>query len=434
MTRRRSERVLGRHDGPASAPRTTHQGDATPPRAHVPPPEPDPPDPNPSLSTARSDSSAALPSSGASTTTTGTPWSMVTAGSRHSTPASGTTTTPPESSLGAFATLADPASSPVTTANIPPPHQAGGVLDLDASAPPRPLDFEDFEFLLGEFTTLDNKYATDLASQNDRNSAFLAQLQSLSSAVSKQTTLASAMMSAITDLRTQMESTMKETVEAQQLSLAVRSENDAIRASLPDAAILARKVDDALVAINSLRTSILPTPPSATRVGTVPPAPSDTRGGNASTDELGTSGIDEAFAATDDAIHIGLQGLVSEVSNVLDRNINQLDGGQQHTTPPALVTLNSWQSGTVGRPRFHMIRTRLMPPEPRTTTHHSDDTSPSPGTRVDAGLSPSPQSGIGSPSPSPRHRDAALRGLDPLILSWHAGCVVGGDPIHDPRH
>ncbi len=100
--------------------------------------------------------------------------------------------------------------------------------------PPRPLDYDDFEFLLTEITQLGNKYATDWALQRDRHSAFLAQMQSLHSAIEKQTTLALDTMSAITTLRSQMQSTLKVAVEAQDCAQAVQLENITLRASLQD--------------------------------------------------------------------------------------------------------------------------------------------------------------------------------------------------------
>ncbi len=191
-----------------------------------------------SSSTAPSDPSlVVVPPSGASTSTTTTPWSTVVAGSPHSAwagpPAPHAPSHPHESFHGGFALLANPTNESVPTP-LATEDSTTVLAEGFTAVPPRPLDYDDIEFLLGELTTLGNKSAEDWAIQNDRHTAYLVQMLTLDKTITTQTTLASGIMSAVTTLRDQFDSIQKDAVAAYDLAHAVQEENIALQATLQD--------------------------------------------------------------------------------------------------------------------------------------------------------------------------------------------------------
>lgn len=371
-------------------------GNTTPARV-LPPSEP----PDRSVATASDTSLVILPPSGASatTTTTDTPWSTVVIGTPHSASARSTAvSTPPPlpqaTSHGGFSILAESESMPDATVDAP-------------QAPPRPLDFADFEFLLEEITELGNNRAEDWKIQNDRHVAYLARMQSLDATISKQTTIASGLMSAVSTLRDQLDSTRAEAVEANDLAYAVQTE---LRTLPTDPSSLASKFDNMMRAIADLRASI----PTAS-----PPTPSHTD-------------IPAALASTQAAVLDSLASMVDDVAQHMDHTIRthhaHIPTGDTTHDPPSPTR---WTNANRARWRnaddydsdaayaaAHTPPSRGDTPvttEVRLPRHRPDFT--------DDDLSPR----YGT-TPSPRQRTTLLKDLDPDILLWHAG-LPGGDPI-----
>ncbi len=358
-------------------------GDTAPARIR-PPREP----PDRSVATTSDSSLVILPPSGASTTTTGTPWTTVVVGTPHSTPAGGTTpppasSSPPDIPPRGFAILAD---DPVTNVDLPTPLPAGDV----PVVPPRPLDYDDFEFLLGELTQLGNESATDRACQNDRHAAFLTQLQSLRSAIETQTSLASEMMTAITTLRTQMESTLTTSVEAQNIALAVQSENTTIRASLQDLRVPTHTNIPAAIA--QTQATVL-----------------------ASLETMG----DDLAQQLDTTIRAHPAFPTSDADDNVESNIH---GDTRNTRWPH-ANASHWTSTTgydsdAAYAAAHRSPAHNDSPPARSVRlprHRTDD--------YGDDLSPR-----GGNTPSPRQRLTLLKDIDPHILRWHAG-TPDGDPI-----
>ncbi len=281
MTSSRGRRAKARNrgcEGPSASPPwaqvpgpngTTHPApDPTPPssgdRSDSPPGLLRPSEASPNTS----DSSLViLPTPGPSTTTTGTTWSKVVAGSPHSASA-GPAVLPPTSlpqagSQRGFALLAE-SDCTHGADDIAPSAPAG---DHPPSIPPRPLDYEDFEFLLAELTALGNRRAEDLKIQNDRHTAYLAHMQSLDATLEKQTNIASGLMSAVSTLHNQLDTTRAEVVEANDLAYAVHND---LHASPTDPPSLVSKVADLERAVADIRASLSTTTPSTPSTPSTP--------------------------------------------------------------------------------------------------------------------------------------------------------------------
>ncbi len=137
-----------------------------------------------------------------------------------------------------------------------------------------------------------------------------------------------------------------------------------------------------------------------------------------------TSNIDEAFAATDAALRSGLDDLAAEVSSHLDRaaarprdDTNPTDASTPARHPRFTAVNDVWSGNEYDSDAAYASRHRpsLSPSDSNDLSHPS--TSPERASNS--------QDRAIFPHPSRSHH---TRGLDPHILTWHAG-ALGGNPI-----
>jgi hypothetical protein len=184
-----------------------------------------------------------------------------------------------------------------------------------------------------------------------------------------------------------------------------------------------------------------------------------------------TDAIDEAFAAADATLQSGLQGLVSEVSDCLDRNIHNRgttlgtnspqtgeglaarvtnnvetplpSGGGSPSFSPSNPDVNGLTPPRGRHPRFANVVNRWSNEEQydsdaayAASSHTPHSQASRSSTQISPDHIPFEPRGYTTPNSwdsgfvSPRHCESMLRGLEPHILAWHAGQLVGGDPIH----
>ncbi len=348
----------------------------------------------------------------ASTSTGSNPWSQVVAGSPHSIPAATTTSVAPPhgGSHGRFAVLAASTHGPepevaVTDDPTPPAPQAE-----PAEPPPRPLDFDDFQFLLGELTTLANSTADDWKIQNDRHNAYLIRMEKLDNTIASITAMTSDIMTSVATLRTQTDSAWREAVTAQD---AVQQLRNTLRTSVPS------DVDASTSLPTPSRTSL----PSAMDATSSVPTPS-----------ARDSDIPAALAST----HATVLNSLDALQHDLGLGTNHRPSSNENSVPPspdgppAARPQHRWRNADTSRwtpdgtgydsdaayAAAHASPTHLPTavPEvrlPKTRDHLLGDDELS------------PRGGLTS---TPRQRRTLLKGLDPHILQWHAG-LPDGDPI-----